>query len=237
MIERHIVGLSGGKDSTAMALWLQQHEPRNYEFVCTPTGDELPPMAEHWKRLEDILGSQIIHLHETTLKELVIKHKMLPNWRARFCTHHLKIIPFERWVIKELPAIAYVGLRADEPERDGAEYGIELLVPTRHPLRELGWGKSDVLSFLERNKITMPKRTDCARCPLQTLYEWYELWRDYPAIFEDACQEEDRLEHSYRSPGRDTWPARLRLLGIRFAGGDIPKSRGRDPGGCKVCAM
>jgi tRNA(Ile)-lysidine synthase TilS/MesJ len=34
---RHIVALSGGKDSTAMALRLAEVEPLDYEFVITPT--------------------------------------------------------------------------------------------------------------------------------------------------------------------------------------------------------
>lgn len=37
---KHIVGLSGGKDSTAMALWLAENQPRDYEYICTPTGEE-----------------------------------------------------------------------------------------------------------------------------------------------------------------------------------------------------
>ncbi len=40
----HIVGLSGGKDSTAMALWLHENEPRDYTYICNETGNELPEM-------------------------------------------------------------------------------------------------------------------------------------------------------------------------------------------------
>lgn len=236
-ITRHIVALSGGKDSTAMALWLAQNEPGPFEFVCTPTGDELPTMTEHWNRLQERLGSTIIRLSETTLKRLIIRERMLPNWRARFCTHHLKIIPFEKWVIGRLPAVAYVGLRADEEERDGAEYGIDLLVKTRFPLRELGWGRRDVIAFLNANNIAVPDRTDCARCPLQTLYEWYKLWRDYPSIYEDACLDEDAIGNSYRSPGRDTRPAKLRELRRQFQNGYAPKPVNRAKGGCKICTM
>jgi 3'-phosphoadenosine 5'-phosphosulfate sulfotransferase (PAPS reductase)/FAD synthetase len=55
---RHIVGLSGGKDSTAMALRLAEVEPRDYEFICTPTGNELPQMLAHWAKLEALLGTE-----------------------------------------------------------------------------------------------------------------------------------------------------------------------------------
>ena len=38
----HVVGLSGGKDSTALALRLAETSPQDYVYLCTPTGDELP---------------------------------------------------------------------------------------------------------------------------------------------------------------------------------------------------
>lgn len=55
---KHVVGLSGGKDSTALALWLVENEPRDYEFICNTTGDELPEMVEHWAKLEQMLGKE-----------------------------------------------------------------------------------------------------------------------------------------------------------------------------------
>src|SRR5262245_37676527 len=52
----HVVALSGGKDSTAVALRLAEIEPREYVYLCTPTGDELPAMLAHWAQLEVLLG-------------------------------------------------------------------------------------------------------------------------------------------------------------------------------------
>jgi tRNA(Ile)-lysidine synthase TilS/MesJ len=38
---KHIVGLSGGKDSTALALRLRQLHPEiEFTYICTPTGNE-----------------------------------------------------------------------------------------------------------------------------------------------------------------------------------------------------
>ena len=60
---RHIVGLSGGKDSTALALALAQFFPGpKYEFICTPTGNELPVMLGHWRNLEVLLGAPLMAL-------------------------------------------------------------------------------------------------------------------------------------------------------------------------------
>ena len=55
-----VVALSGGKDSTAMALRLAEIEPNaDYHWVLTPTGNELPPMYEHWRKLKDLLGDDL----------------------------------------------------------------------------------------------------------------------------------------------------------------------------------
>lgn len=61
----HIVGLSGGKDSTAMALWLHVNEPRDYTYICNETGNELPEMHAHWALLEEVLGKKIIRVRHT----------------------------------------------------------------------------------------------------------------------------------------------------------------------------
>lgn len=56
---RHVVALSGGKDSTAMALRLAEIEPRDYTYVITPTGNEFPEMIAHWRHLSDMLGKPL----------------------------------------------------------------------------------------------------------------------------------------------------------------------------------
>ena len=55
----HVVGLSGGKDSTALALYLKENTTCNYIYLCTPTGDELPEMENHWGHLECLLSSPL----------------------------------------------------------------------------------------------------------------------------------------------------------------------------------
>jgi 3'-phosphoadenosine 5'-phosphosulfate sulfotransferase (PAPS reductase)/FAD synthetase len=42
----NVVGLSGGKDSTALAFMLKEREPNtDWTYICTPTGDESPEMV------------------------------------------------------------------------------------------------------------------------------------------------------------------------------------------------
>lgn len=98
----HVVALSGGKDSTAMALRLKEFNPStSYRYICTPTGRELPEMFEHWKKLGQILGHFIEPImHPLGLTGMIDHYNALPNYRMRWCTRELKIEPYERWLRK-----------------------------------------------------------------------------------------------------------------------------------------
>jgi len=149
----------------------------------------------------------------------------------------LKIIPFKSWVCNHLPAISYVGLRADEEGRTGMETDdLGLFFSTRFPLREWGWGICEVLAYLNRRGVTVPERTDCARCYHQTLHEWWTLWTQYPDIWASAVDDEDRTGHTYRSDERDTWPASLRELEKAFQTRGEPPQRSRTSE-CKTCRI
>lgn len=150
----HVVGLSGGKDSTALALRLAEVEPRlDPIYLCTPTGDELPEMLAHWTRLETLLGKPLTRITNGTLDSLIAEFGALPNWRQRWCTRRLKIEPCLAFLKARQPATLYVGLRADEEERQGI-YSSD--VATRFPLREWGWGLPEVRAYLKERGVTIP---------------------------------------------------------------------------------
>jgi 3'-phosphoadenosine 5'-phosphosulfate sulfotransferase (PAPS reductase)/FAD synthetase len=251
----HVVAVSGGKDSTALALRLAEIEPRDdYVYVCTPTGDELPEMFEWWKQLGVMLGKQIKPIMELSLAECIEQNKALPNFRMRFCTRQIKIEPYRRF-LQRLTAtgpfgggnkgfysvVSYVGLRADEEGRAGGAYDDIPGITMRFPLREWGWGLKEVQDYLAERGVTIPKRTDCARCYHQRIGEWYDLWTNYPEIWADAERDEARMSATFRSPGRDTWPVALKDLRAEFESGRKPLERKKrdtmSAGGCRVCAM
>jgi len=219
----NVVALSGGKDSTAMALRLAEIEPREYTYICTPTGDELPEMFAHWRRLAELLGQPILPIIGGTLKRQVEHWNALPNWRQRWCTRTLKIEPFAAWLMKQpKPVTCYIGLRADEPDRDGGDYASVPQAVMRYPMREWNWCLTDVLAYLACRNVTIPERTDCARCFFQTLGQWWRLWKDHPEIYADAENDERKTGHTWRSPSRDTWPTGLADLRLEFERGQIP---------------
>jgi 3'-phosphoadenosine 5'-phosphosulfate sulfotransferase (PAPS reductase)/FAD synthetase len=236
---QHIVALSGGKDSTAMALRLRETEPgTDFTYVCTPTGNELPEMAEHWLNLQRLLGTRLTVVGSgASLGSLIDRWNALPNWRQRWCTKYLKIQPFERYVAAHLPATVYVGIRADEADaRNPIEYGPQ--VTRRFPLAEWGWGLADVLDYLACRGVRVPDRTDCAACFFQTLGEWHALWTDHPDRYAEAERWEAQTGYTFRSPRRDSQPASLADLRAKFEAGYEPRRTTMNDrrAMCSVCA-
>lgn len=248
-VERHVLALSGGWDSTALALELTKREPRPYTFVCTPTGDEPDEMFAFWNRLGGLLGAPILPVMNVEvggLNALIAHYGALPNPRQRWCTRRLKIEPYrdqlKRWAA-EGPVTSYVGLRADEAGRAGGAYDDINGVTMRFPLREWGWDRAAVVSSLEQQGVIPPDRTDCKRCYHQTLGEWWMLWRFSPADWASAVAQEAATSSTFRTPRlldgepvmvtrwgltfascwRDTWPVRLADMQTLFEQGLIPR--------------
>jgi 3'-phosphoadenosine 5'-phosphosulfate sulfotransferase (PAPS reductase)/FAD synthetase len=234
-MKRHIVGLSGGKDSTAMALRLAEVEPRPYEFICNETGNELPEMRAHWRKLEELLQAPITPVrHVKDLIGACREEHLLPNVFRRWCTRILKIEPTIAF-FKELDAdsVLYVGLRADEESRRGL-YGEDVQVD--FPMRRWGWGESDVWGYLDKRGVSIPDRTDCGLCPYQRLGEWRTLYFQNRAAYDEGVALEKEFGATIRSPGRDTWPASLDLLGAEFERGR-PLREYRRATTCRVCSL
>ena len=218
---KHIIALSGGKDSTVMALRLKElHPKKEFIFFCTPTGNELPEMKAHWETLECILGQKIIKVTNKTLDFWIHHFNALPNWRQRWCTRLLKIEPCLAYIKGfDTKPILYVGLRADEQERKGI-YSEK--VKTVFPLREWGWGLKEVVSYLQEKNIRIPKRTDCAFCYAQRTSEWFYLWRDNKALYDEAIEMEEKTGYTFRNPKNTKWGTNLKEMAKKFVDGYLP---------------
>lgn len=219
-----IVALSGGKDSTAMALHLAEVEPDEYEYCITPTGRELPVMFAHWQKLECLLGKSLTRIPGPTLLDRIKQYRTLPNFRMRYCTREVKIEPFMAYVAANSPAVCYVGIRFDEVEdREGTNWNGVEGVTQNLPLVRWGWGINRVREYLRKRSVSVPERTDCDMCYHQRIGEWWRLWRDNL----DRWMEIEALEtwtgHTLRSEQRDSWPASLAGMRKQFEAGYVPK--------------
>ncbi len=111
---RHIMGLSGGKDSAALAVYMHKRVPDIEYFFCD-TQKELPETYEYLDKLKARLGIEITYLSSERGFDhfLEVYGGMLPSSNARWCTKSMKIKPMEEFIGND-NAISYVGIRADE---------------------------------------------------------------------------------------------------------------------------
>jgi len=230
------VAFSGGKDSTALALRLAELG-EDFSMFFTPTGDELPDLESHLDAVQKRVARPLIRAKAPTLFKLIEEFDALPNWRQRWCTRMIKIVPCVAHLKAHPGTTLAVGLRADEETRVGL-YGD--FATYRYPLQEWGWGIADVRSYVAASGLSVPVRTDCALCYGQRIGEWHDLWRLHPERFARGEALEAKTGHTFRSPGRDTWPAGLVQLRRRFESGDVPKgarvnAEDDDKLPCRVC--
>lgn len=233
MLSKQYVAFSGGKDSTALALRLAE---LGEDFSClfTPTGDELPELAAHIAMVIERIDRPLICPSNHSLKFWIDFHGALPNFRMRWCTRQIKIEPCIAYLKTRPGSTLIVGLRADEDSRVGL-YGD--YATYRYPLREWGWSVAEVYAYLDRQGVTVPRRTDCALCYGQRLIEWWELWKRYPNRFDQGVRLEAKYGHTFRSAQRDSWPAGLADLRTRFEAGDVPRDTRPEHGACRVCSL
>lgn len=125
---KHVLGISGGKDSAALSIYLHDKYPElDIEYYFTDTGKELDETYTVIERLESHLGKKVLKLKAKEAEQNSSSdpfdhfYKMyrgyLPSSNARWCTKKLKLEPFEEY-IGEYPTISYVGIRGDE-DREG----------------------------------------------------------------------------------------------------------------------
>ncbi len=208
MTERHVLGLSGGRDSAALAIFMRQNHPEiDLEYFFTDTGKELPEVYEFLGRLEGFLGKPVIRLNpDRDFDFWLTQYKsFLPSPKTRWCTRQLKIRPFEQWVRPSLEAgdkvTSYVAIRADEDYREGYT-STHINLSVRLPFREAGIDKPHVIEILEASGVGLPdyyrwrSRSGCTFCFYQQKIEWVRLMTEHPEAFDDAkTYEKNAVEH------------------------------------------
>lgn len=210
---RHILSLSGGKDSTALAIYLKGRV-EGLEYVFCDTGEEMPETYEYLEKLEAFLGTEINRLNPDRpfTHYLKIYNGVLPDARTRWCTRKLKIEPFERFVGYST-CYNYIGIRADEMHRKGYISTKTNIIP-RYPFITDGITRSDVFRILEESGIGLPQyyqwrsRSGCYFCFFQQRVEWVGLFENHPDLFAKARDFEKQDDESGE---RFTWSARESL--------------------------
>ena len=205
---KHVLGLSGGRDSAALAVYMRQHHAElDIEYFFTDTGKELPEVYEYLGQLEGFLGKPIRRLNPDRDFDFWLKqyNDFLPSPQTRWCTRQLKLRPFERWVRPMLDdgmtVHSYVAIRSDEEYRTGYSSTQDSLV-VKLPFKDAGIDKRGVLEILDGAGIGLPKyyewrsRSGCTFCFYQQKIEWVRLKERHPQAFEEAKEyEKDAVAH------------------------------------------
>lgn len=206
--ERHVLGLSGGRDSAALAVYMRQHHPElEIEYFFTDTGKELPEVYEYLGRLEGFLGKPILRLNPDRDFDFWLKqyNDFLPSQQARWCTRQLKLRPFEHWVRPMLEdgskVYSYVAIRSDEEYREAYASKHKNLV-IKLPFKNSGIDKAGVIDVLDSAGLGLPSyyswrtRSGCTFCFFQQKIEWIRLREQHPEAFEEAkSYEKVAVEH------------------------------------------
>lgn len=201
---RHVLGISGGKDSAALAIYIKDKYPvlhEKMEYFFTDTGAELQEVYDFLEKLEAYLGKEIKRLSSGRDFEhwLKVHSDYLPSPRQRWCTRVMKIKPFEEYVGDD-NVISYIGIRADE-NREGY-ISHKDTIQAVFPFIEDGLVRDDVFEILE-NSVGIPEyykwrsRSGCYFCFFQQQNEWLGLKRNHPELFAKAVEIEKTSGNGY----------------------------------------
>ncbi|WP_160051759.1 phosphoadenosine phosphosulfate reductase family protein [Nocardiopsis sp. FR26] len=208
---RHVLGISGGKDSSSLAIYMRDRVPDMEYFFCD-TGAELPETYEYLNRLEAALGKSIVRLNADRDFDhwMEVYQGTLPSPQMRWCTKNLKLKPLEDWVGED-EVISYVAIRADE-NRLGY-VSTKPNIKAVFPFREDGIDRSGVDRILDEAGIGLPDyyewrtRSGCYFCFFQRKHEWLGLKDRHPDLFEKAVAYEEKVRYRHKAmQGRNyTW--------------------------------
>ena len=196
--ERHVLGLSGGKDSAALAVHMSEKYPDTpIEYFFTDTGYELDETYKFLDKLKTRLSRPIKYIKPTNTFDYYMKkyNNFLPSATARWCTIEMKLKPFEAWIAPSLKEgvqiYTYIGIRYDERGRVGYK-PTNPLIKAKFPFVDDCIDREGVVDILETSSLGMPdyykwrSRSGCQFCFFQRKIEWLGLKENHPDQFEFA---------------------------------------------------
>jgi len=195
---KHVLGLSGGKDSSALAVYMNNHYPDlDIEYFFTDTGYELKETYDYLNKLKTRLDKPIKYLNPFNSFDYFMKkyNNFLPSATARWCTINMKLQPFEKYIEPYLKdgyeVITYVGIRYDERGRVGYK-PTNPNIKAKFPFIDDAIDKAGVEQILSDAGLGLPEyykwrsRSGCTFCFFQRKIEWVNLKKNHPEAFEHA---------------------------------------------------
>lgn len=196
------VHISGGKDSTALAVLLYERGV-DFELVFSDTGAEFPETYWMVSRIAKVLGKKLhVISNGSFFEHLVARGWFLPSFTRRWCTVELKLLPLQELCDKPNCTV-YIGFRADEQKRLSRGRIAWKNAIIRYPLIENGLNKDDVFKLCRKFDLLNPlyswrSNVSCFCCPLQRKSDWLGLLHNYPQLYALAEQWEEISGYNWR---------------------------------------
>ena len=221
-----IIPISGGKDSTALALIMREKYPnKKFKFFCCISG-ELEIQQEYLHKIEKELGSKIYRLkskkpfeyylleHPRTSGKLKgVKGYGWPHMRNFWCNRILKEEPVNEWMDKKFPGVSrivHIGIGADEVKR--TSYHSSQPMITSHPLVDMGLTTMDCRRYLEKRNLLNPAykyfaRFSCYFCPLKSIDDYFALYKHFRKYWEHILWMDREALKRFDRPFKPNCPA------------------------------
>jgi len=206
------IGVSGGKDSTALLLWMVYESGIPHTQLVASfcdTQNEAQCTYEHiWRLNRDVFP--IVWLQTEGFFPLAFRKGRFPASKNRFCTQGLKLIPtkifLERLSDYCDEVISCSGLRRDESEarKDKLEWGdpMESYFGLRDWRPLINWKISDVLAIHRKYNIPLndlyskgAKRVGCFPCINSSKPEIRAMAKYFPERIEQIREWEYQFEN------------------------------------------
>ena len=199
--EYHILSLSGGKDSTALAFFMKENMPEIFEkteLVFCDTECELPELYDYLNKIEIFLNKKITYIKPPkSFNHILETRKILPNPSLRWCTVELKTMPFQKFLKEKtdnfkIVTNLYIGIRKDEEHRTKTATSKYQNIKETFPFVDFGINKVDIFKILNKAGIGLPefyswkRRSGCYFCFYQSEYDWIKLYEHYPDLYKKA---------------------------------------------------
>lgn len=212
---KHIVSLSGGKDSTAMLLKMLEDNWGIDEIIYCDVGKEFPQMYSHIAKLEKYINRPITVLKSSKsfdyymFEHMKTKGKNVGqkgySWagpKQRWCTSKLKTDVIHRYLkeqYSEYEVIQYVGIAFDEMKRMKNDPNI------KYPLIKYKMTERDCLEYCYSKGFDWGglyeifQRVSCWCCPLQSLNELRKLRQYFPDLWKELIEMDRRTYRQFRA--------------------------------------
>ena len=219
------VDISGGADSTALALYMAD-KGREFELSFADTGAELPETYHTVTRLARQLGKKlVVACGGTFYQKLATRGFFLPSMRARWCTKALKVIPLDY-----LDGLHHIGITADEAHR---------MENKSRPLVAAGICREEAHKMVKKAGLLNPiyswrSSCSCFCCPFQRIADWRGLLLHHPDLYRLAEQWE---EESIANSQGHTWIQGHHLSEMRQAEEGQLKLWPEPEEPCAICAV